>query len=196
MKLDPMQKHVMIDLETLSTRSNAVFWQIGLAEFWPASGAKVRRHSKLVDPKYRDKYPDLFHNCPVTIEWMKNNKTVNDNFELARDMGAGISFALEWVASIIHNDTIVWGNGAAFDIPILENGFNVIGQKVPWRYRNVRDTRTLWMITGDGRDEVSMPLHSLEHDAGDDAEWQAMRVIWSYRQLVEKGIISFDFGDG
>ncbi len=38
----------------------------------------------------------------------------------------------------------IWSHGSCFDIAILEYTFKIMGVEIPWSYRNVRDTRTLY----------------------------------------------------
>ncbi|MEO1208363.1 MAG: 3'-5' exonuclease, partial [Cyanobacteria bacterium J06638_20] len=67
----------------------------------------------------------------------------------------------------------LWSNGAAFDIPILENAFNMCGLPAPWHYRSARCCRTVTALKGDVTvDTTGM----VEHYAPDDCLCQVMKL--------------------
>jgi len=72
----------------------------------------------------------------------------------------------------------VWSHGSAFDIIILEHIFGKIQKAVPWKFWEVRDTRTLFEL---GIDPVRPPV--LKHHALEDAWNQAVGVQNVYRVL-------------
>lgn len=71
----------------------------------------------------------------------------------------------------------VWGNGATFDISMLEFHFNKYSIRIPWNYWAVRDLRTLEHLVGkDLKRSISfegIKHHSL-HDAFHEAKIAAM----------------------
>ena len=44
--------------------------------------------------------------------------------------------------------THIWGHGSHFDIPILENAYKACNLIPPWKFWQVRDTRTLYEVAG------------------------------------------------
>jgi len=76
---------------------------------------------------------------------------------------------------------IVWGNGANFDVAILDN---IFGYEDPWEFWNVRDMRTLvWIASAIGFDKESIEREGTHHSAIDDAVHQAKVISKAYRQV-------------
>ncbi len=76
----------------------------------------------------------------------------------------------------------VWGNGATFDISILESLFRDAGVTVPWSYRQVRDLRTIYEAAGAvSTEETRKGL--TPHIALDDAVEEARRLLLSFKVL-------------
>lgn len=71
----------------------------------------------------------------------------------------------------------VWSHGASFDIPVLEHWYRVLELAVPWTYKQVRDTRTLY-------DACGVALAANPHDAMLDAINQARLVHACQRHLT------------
>jgi hypothetical protein len=70
----------------------------------------------------------------------------------------------------------VWAHGAAADVPWLESAYRALGLKVPWSYRQVKDTRTLfWLAKAVGW--LPVPREGVAHTALQDAIWQARDVV-------------------
>jgi hypothetical protein len=73
-----------------------------------------------------------------------------------------------------HNNSKVWGNGATFDISILENMFDMYDINHPWIYYNVMDLRTFKRFVGKGE---KVQKSGVNHNALDDAKSQAQYVL-------------------
>lgn len=74
----------------------------------------------------------------------------------------------------------LWAHGANFDPGIYEGAAIAIGMTVPWRFHNVRDTRTVFELFGfDIRD---IPRDGTYHNARDDAHYQALCVVAALRK--------------
>jgi hypothetical protein len=79
----------------------------------------------------------------------------------------------------INNDTTIWVKGVGFDLPILDGWLQDFGYKVPWKYYQALDIRTLqkissWSIdTSKYKDKFGTDLHN----ALTDAKVQAYSVI-------------------
>ncbi len=46
-------------------------------------------------------------------------------------------------------DPFPWSHGASFDVVLCEAVFERLGIRTPWKFWNVRDTRTLYDFTGE-----------------------------------------------
>ena len=66
----------------------------------------------------------------------------------------------------------VWGNGATFDVSMLEHYFLKFEIPIPWHFTRVRDIRTLVHLVGkDIRDDTE--FNGIEHHALHDAAYEA-----------------------
>lgn len=142
---------IMLDLETLSTRNNAVILSVGATFFTFDDG--------IIDTFYQEvRQDDLlykrFHVDPSTLSWWATSvpdKLRKDMFDgKANQSRPSLKEVLqkfsEWVKGEngeYGSKTLVWGNGSDFDNSILGNAYNEYSIAIPWEYRNSRCYRTL-----------------------------------------------------
>lgn len=132
-------RKIMIDIESLGTKSTSVILSIGAIAF-DESGHIGQGFYQRVDID-----SCLQRGLTVdgkTIEWwMDQSAEARAVFtEPAKPLSAvliDLGSAYDW------NDTEIWANGSNFDIPILENAYNACGLVIPWKFWNVRDYRTV-----------------------------------------------------
>lgn len=166
-----MTNHVMIDLETISTRKRAVIVSIGIATF---DGLRITG-THLLLPEVQPQIAAGRHVDFGTIQWwIREASGAIDTSFLAPDTGRlHVGVMQGFLKSIIGPDGLVWGNGSDFDISILETYLEDFGFGAPWSYRNVRDVRTLRML----RPEIRPTDPSVRHDPVSDAVSQANHVM-------------------
>lgn len=78
-------------------------------------------------------------------------------------------------------DLRVWCQGANFDAVLWEAACRATGSAVPWKFYNVRDTRTLYELAE--FDPRSLPRAGTYHNALDDARHQAACCRAAYAKL-------------
>lgn len=159
---------IMIDIETLSTKSNALILCIGAIKFNTENIDSFDNLSKfycLIDIEDSKKYNlDIDDKC---IEWWNKQPLKDEIFGTQEYKKLTLKEALlnfnKWYNSdvIINN---VWAQGINFDIPILENAYIKTNIKIPWKYWNVRDSRTMCKIlnippTIEFQDKIHHPLY-------------------------------------
>lgn len=145
-------KHVMLDLETMGNQSNSAIVSIAVVPFNLETGE--------ISSRYFYKKINLQSCLDVglkvqasTIYWWLNQSEkarneLNDKNSLdidiaLNDLNNFFSFNIYVLGNIDENFEI-WGNGARFDIGILEDAYYACGYKeLPWKFRNERDVRTL-----------------------------------------------------
>lgn len=137
----------MIDLETLSTSPNASILVIAAIKF--DRFKKDKRESEVFCKKI-DSNSCTKLNLDIeksTVEWWEKQpkKIRNDAFGGTR---IDLKKALEKFSTWFTDSTYIWSNGACFDIPILENAYRKCNLIIPWKYYNVRDTRTIYDLAG------------------------------------------------
>jgi hypothetical protein len=162
----------MIDLETMDTRPSAVILSIGAVKFDPATGELGDTFHKKVHALSQARRTT----SDDTIAWWQEQS------EEAREAAFGGTLNLPGVlfsfSQWLGDNPIVWGNGATFDISILESAYE---HNPPWHYRSVRDMRTLVALAPDVM--MGVEFQGTEHVALDDARHQARVVSAVYREL-------------
>lgn len=183
--------HVMIDLETWSTRPNAAISQIAVMPF------EMTKRGRIYNDKCFNAYVIMQDNVGVidqgTINfWMKEGGAARLKLiEGIENEGVTCAEALQRLIVWPKETGIqgfeswgdveaVWSNGAAFDQPVLENAFNQHGLPAPWHYQTSRCCRTVTALKGKITDIDCTGM--VDHFAPDDCLYQIMQL---QRQMFE-----------
>lgn len=169
-------KHVMIDLETLGKKAGCVIASIGAVRFDPRAG--VQSSEKLLEDSFKrvialpESIEQGFHVDGSTIEWWMNQSKEAQLSTFGMDLkkhrpDTAVADLKGW----FDRDDFIWGNGANFDIPILEAYFDHFIMNYPWRYTKVRCFRTVKALLP--FNEVSVPNNPIKHDCLTDSVYQA-----------------------
>lgn len=138
---------VMLDLETFSTAPNAAIVQIGACFFDPVSteiGDKFAANVNLASSLMLGLHVD-----PNTVEWWSNREH-GHLMANPKPLAFVVSMFRDWFLSGPDGkEANIWSHGAAFDVPVLDSSYRACGIAVPWGYRHVRDTRTLFALALD-----------------------------------------------
>lgn len=166
-------KDLMIDLETLGTDPScpvislgAVFFDVDTRQLGPS-------FYMALDVGEQMNYGRL-PSADTLKWWMQQSgaakKVFKEEAKPARDV---LELFCKWVKA---NGKGVnpWGNGAHFDISIMENIFKQYSIKCPWLFYNVMDVRTFKRFRANGKKLVKS---GVAHNALDDAISQAMYVL-------------------
>jgi len=169
---------LMLDLETLGTKSNSVILSIGAVFFNPIT-------SKIGDEFYcvidrQSCYNAGLEDDQSTIDWWHEQsnearEAVFNNLDRISLANALIDFD-SFIRQNANLKTVkVWGNGSGFDNVILNNAYRAINVNPPWSHRNDRDVRTIVDLGRDlGIDPKStMVFEGTKHNALADAIHQA-----------------------
>jgi hypothetical protein len=169
--------HVMIDLESLGTCPSSAFVSIGAVKFSPSTGEIGDTFYERID---WGSACDDFGRCidvNTLLWWFQQNDAARQEIcKPGKPLDEVLNLFTEWLP----DDPIVWGNGATFDISMLENAYNF---KAPWKFWNVRDVRTIVDLTQGYVDKGNMV--GTKHDALDDAIHQAKFVSKMYMRIRE-----------
>lgn len=165
-----------IDLETLGKRYDAPIVSIGVQQFDRNTGKLGQTFYRVVDLNSSVKAGRV--DGSTVAWWIEQNAKAKTVF--AKDTPkVGLATALDelarWMRSM-KGVPRVYGNGATFDISILEYAFDHggVGLTEPWEFWNVRDMRTLVDAAGyDSAKETPVVRVGTHHNALDDAIYQA-----------------------
>lgn len=167
---DPNQVHIMVDLETLSTRANSTIVSIGATKF-KLDGQPEQEFYINVDAA-SCKAKGL-HISKDTVAWWQKQKP--EALKALMIDPVDIEDALEAFTQFIGNDQVmIWGNGASFDVTILEEAYEACGiSNYPWKHWNIMCFRTVMNLMGIRNSDIRAADNDLHHHALDDAKSQA-----------------------
>ncbi|EKN4378465.1 3'-5' exoribonuclease [Escherichia coli] len=179
--------HLMIDLETMGTNTNAPIVVIGAVFFDPQTGEigpVFYIVISLTDAMNTGAVPD-----GGTIEWWLKQSSearaaiLTDQVKLKDALSQFREFISEYSDEKFVQ---VWGNGATFDNAILRTSYERLDLPCPWRYHNDRDVRTIVELgkTIDFDARTVIPFEGVRHNALDDARHQAKYVTATIQKLI------------
>ena len=176
--------NLMIDLETLGTKPNAPIIAIGAVFFDPKTGKLGNEFYVKINPESAKEFRTADQS--TLVWWAKQSQEARDeSFSGTSTMEGALNAFYNFVKTT--KNVKPWGNGATFDISMLEDCFDQYGIKTPWQFWSVRDVRTAVDIgesLGLMRDDVS--FEGVPHVALDDAKHQAKYVSYIVSNLAKK----------
>ncbi len=186
--------HIMIDLETFGIDPGCAVLSIGAVIFDPTSTAKSFKPNKKQDECFYaiiDLQSCLDFGCHVsgsTINWwmQQNPDALRELIKNPKPLDTVLRDFNHWFR--MQDGVYPWSHGSGFDIVLLEELFRLIQKKgingkPPWKFFNIRDTRTLFDIAGVDPDR-SKGTH---HNALDDAINQARAALKAFEK-IRKGV--------
>lgn len=180
-------QHLMIDLETMGTRFDAPVLAIGAVFFDPDTGQLGEKFYRHIDMEDACRYGKV---SGATIKWwLKQSDAARE--AITRDGGIMATQAFtEFQAWILGSPAGTrvkpWGNGATFDISILEYAFlRIIDREAPWKFWSIRDCRTIKEVAEPFNIRVE-ELKGVAHHALDDAVHQAGWISTMWQALRGK----------
>ena len=160
-----MTERVMVDIETLGREPGCVVVSIGAVRF----GYGIKDELDLDVAPTSCQRAGLDIDAETLAWWLTQG-------EAARSQllgGQPLAEALDELASFIPAENKeVWAKSPAFDLAILEAAFEAVGQPTPWEFYETRDVRTIVNLEC----AVDIDHQGIEHDAVDDARFQARQV--------------------
>lgn len=178
MTSNPFGKDILIslDLETYATSHNAVILSIGAAAINPDTGEELTFYTPVNIESQSERYTD-----PKTVAWWKKrgltHKHLMEECTVAPDLRGALNRLNEWVIglAVLVKDggtLLPMGNGASFDVGILDSAYADCGMAPPWAFWNVRDLRTMKWIFEATDTPMDLKREGVHHNAVDDAVHQ------------------------
>ena len=177
-----MAVNVMLDFETLGTEPQSAVLSLGVVAF---------DNEKIISEWYcefnlQDQISNGRKISASTLQWwLSQEKDAQDVFlEGTKKLSLDEFFAdfLRELSVYNKKDIVVWGNGASFDISIIENIFRRHHPKgedaFPWIYWNVMCFRTFNNLT---QCKKLVQFKGTKHNALADARFQAEAVLAYWR---------------
>lgn len=171
-------RHVVIDLETLDRIPSSKIVSIGAV---------------ICDPRYGRISKDIFYveldhknqihrtTCPDTVKWWKKQ---SPQVRAALKGTTRMKSALEDLAFWVPDDCKVWGNGATFDISMLEDAYRQHDLEIPWKFWNIRDLRTIRDMYESKRGGLGGSPAGGNHNALEDAKLEAKLLLKMWHSIL------------
>ena len=159
------ETHVMLDLETLAVVPWACVLSVGAVSFHP-DGTIIDKFYANVDPKTCMELGLIAD--PNVAEWWAHpdrataRKAFSENKLPIKEV---IDMFTTWFRGT--GASKVWAHGSTFDIPIWDTVCSFSKKSVPWSFRDVRDTRTVFDLAE--VDFTALKKEGAYHNALDDA---------------------------
>lgn len=169
----PEYNAVMVDLEALSTESNAAIISIGAVKFW----LNVKQTEFTEDQLFytaikasSSQEAGLHVSAETCMWWMDQGPEARSAFKnpvsLASALGAFSRF-------VPNKETYIFGYGAAYDNVVLHHAYNALNIKYPVSYKFDVCARTLDLLSN----EPKIPFEGTKHHALSDAINQTKRLM-------------------
>ena len=172
-----MATHGMIDLETLSTRPDAVILSVGAIKFDPYSSAEP--HDPLLFKVDVDSQTEMGrHVMEDTLNWWATQREHIREDALGEADRMSLDDTIKAINKWAVGVDVFWCQGPLFDYAILQNLYAQLDRPVPWQYWAIRDSRTLFSLYRE-TDVAKVDAHN----ALADCDYQAKKVQRYYKQL-------------
>ena len=159
--------HLMIDIETLGTKSNSVILSIAAVNFDLETGNTGKTfYEKINIQTCLDCGLEI---CSETLNWWITKTPQNvckDAFEGKVSLAKVLVDLWCFVKNLRQDEIELWGNSARFDLGLIENAFDKCCMLIPWKYYNERDVRTLVSFAPHIKKET--PFIGTKHNPVDD----------------------------
>ena len=175
--------HVMLDLETMGTSNRAAILSIGAVRFDPDTGLLGDRFYEAIDPEDAAAHGIVDQH---TLDWwQRQSQEAQDAAFCGTKKLVTVldEFKDYYLRSGSGFQTPIWGNGATFDITIMENAYLITGQKIPWEFRSPRDVRTIVDVCRSFVNKPDFVTEGVAHNALDDAVHQAKFISEMWRAI-------------
>ena len=151
---------IVLDIETLSTRPDAVVLTIGAVKF-DVNADDIDTNSGFYTRVDVNEQIEMGrHVSDDTVKWWSTQpKDVWDE-ALSEDNRDSVKDALMGLNKFLVCGGNIWVQGPVFDIATLENLYRQINMPPPWHYWNIRDSRTLFGVHGDPREKNHQHAHN------------------------------------
>lgn len=160
---------IMLDLETVGTSAGCGILSIGAVTF----SLDKQFHEKILPASF---HGTLKEDIDTLRWWHKQQKEIRDDaFSGIKPISLALVEFSDWFKGLGPvEDTYIWGNGADFDLPILEAAYETFGMEKPWAPYNGRCYRTLKNLLPHVKAEVK---NAVKHNALEDAKYQARHAV-------------------
>ena len=169
---------IMLDIETLSTRPDAVVLTLGAVKFSPWASEVDTDTGLYVRVDVEEQLALDRHVQQDTVDWWRKQTEEVREEALGDANRTSVTELLNQLNKFVVGVDNIWCQGPVFDIVILENLYRQVERPTPWQFWQIRDSRTLFGVHGDPRGKGAKGAHN----ALIDCYYQAEAVQQVYKQ--------------
>lgn len=148
----------MIDIEALGKHANSVILTIGAQQFDPSvRGWETKPQMNVANGEYYSPYINVRVDVDEqellgraieqeTLDWWCTQETVAKEDAFGIEDRLPLKQALDELSLLASSCKRVWSKGPVYDIVMLENAYEQMRMKIPWKFYNVRDARTVYSL--------------------------------------------------
>lgn len=177
--------HVMVDIETMSTKTNAAIVSIGACAFDIDNQNEEITRKFEVQVSLQSNQNEGRDISASTVEWWLR-QSPEAQAALFKDpvvnLRQGITMFRMWVQNLRPKAVRVWAKDPDFDTVILKTAFDQFREIWPFEYWASRSVRTITELAYPNGDEPNTRV-GVHHSAADDAVTQALMVRHCYHAL-------------
>lgn len=177
---------IMLDIETLSTKTNASILTIGAIKFNRNNFQIQSKFYKRLTEKSNKYYNRHFHQ--KTIEWWNSQTKICKKEIFENKDRINLNLALQELAIFCRGARAVWANGCCFDITILESAYEACDLEIPWNFWEIRDVRTIYDIGNVNLNNFKKQnkLDGQHHNALADCETQLLCMEKAFENMYDR----------
>lgn len=185
------ERHVMLDIETLSKKQNAAVPSIGACIFSPYAPVEDHPESYLAYLDLKEQ-SELRHVDIDTVQWwLRQDKDAqNKTFSPGKQNILPVNVCLSGFQDFCTKNgeykpkqIFIWGNGKEFDNLIMRSLFDHFNMEFPCPYYNDMDLRTLRKLQDVTGIQFPSSFQGTKHSALDDAINQAAEASFIFGTL-------------
>lgn len=178
-------KHILIDIESLGTNYYSPVLSIGAVEFKPEENQSLGKEFYQV-VSLSDSMSSAIVSADTLKWWMQQSDKAREVFKEAGQPLQSVLLMLSQFITQTANgeDFRVWSKGK-LDFDILETNFKLCAVTIPWKYNQIRDSRTFIEELKDYC-PCFQEINDNEHNALSDATFEALNImhIMSYLRKI------------
>lgn len=175
--------HVMIDIETMGTKSYSAIISIAAVEFNIETGIIGQTFYQNISLQ-SNVSNGLVIDPDTVIWWIGQNEAARKKLSENPSELIQTLLLLDQYLVSCGPDAKLWGNPARFDLGLLENAYQTAFLKSPWEHYNERCLRTLSSL----RPEIKKRTirKGPEHDATADCLFQIEYAVAIWKEINNK----------
>lgn len=173
------EKHIMLDIECLSVRQDAIVTNIGYTVFFPKSREIVDSGNIYLDIVEQGKLGRTVMSSTLDF-WVNQSKEAQHQITSTNRLS--VNEALNLFNSKCEGISKAWAKSTNFDMEILKSLYEAANIKWPIKYSKYVDVRSMYWLAK--QYNIKLDKQSNKHDAEQDAIYQT-KVLFSVLYHIE-----------